>query len=508
MKFNPGLMHCLKPNFSLLLSRSKRSSSKTIIGLGLLLSSASAGAQARTSSKANSVPNPSQTVGQSKIQRTKIQSQVQGFVRFEAMQYPTPVPENPQLSQSLLASTNLRGSFSGTNNLTAFDISAGKYMTGGSQFQVNELSHSLTWREGQSRISLGRKIEFWSQLDSDWQLGLWQPKALLDSLRPEDQGLSGLFYNHRYRSFEFLAFATPIFVPSMGPEVKQKDGGLVADSRWYRPPSSTFPLFNKNLKLVYSLDIPDLQEIVNNPGSGFRAKYGGQDNGFWTSANYAYKPINALLLKYKRGLFLPEYDEQNGEVTIAPEVGYHHLYGADLGYFFPRGMVSVSYLADSPQKTIAESPYVLQQPQPFQAYSAHGETYFESSWFANPIGLSLNYLKVFGGNIKDFDSAGEETGAIFANRFNFNNAASIRADFSTVLGKRKFMSSFKFLREFEQKGSLFNSEITYFPKQYFALIMGADVLGVDDSSEKNQDSRFLNQFRANDRVYGGMSYVF
>jgi hypothetical protein len=31
---------------------------------------------------------------------------------------------------------------------------------------------------------------------------------------------------------------------------------------------------------------------------------------------------------------------------------------------------------------------------------------------------------------------------------------------------------------------------------------------VDDDSATNRDTRFLNQFRANDRYYGGISYVF
>jgi hypothetical protein len=440
---------------------------------------------------------------------SKIHAQVQGFLRFEAMQYPTPVPENPQLSQSLLASTNLRGNVSGENNMTGFDFSGGKYVNvDSSQFQVNELYQSLQWRDGKSQISLGRKIEFWSQLDQDWQLGMWQPKSMLDSLRPEDQGLTGAFYRHQQGRFELLAFASPIFIPTLGPDIREKNGSLVADSRWYRPPSSSFPLNKKNIQVKFALDIPPMDKLIKNPGSGLRLKYGGETDGLWTSANYAYKPMNSLLLKYKRGLFLPEYDAQTGEVTIAPDVGYHHVYGADLGYRLREGMVSVSYLADSPQLKTAEAPYVLQQPRPMKSYAVHGETFVESSWLTSPVGLSLNYLRVDGGDIRDYDSYGDDSGAIFDSRYNYTNAGSLRADFSTILGHRKIMSSIKYLREFDQKGTLINSEFTYYPQTSIALILGADIIGVDDSSETNKDGRFLNQFRANDRFYGGMSYVF
>ncbi len=462
--------------------------------------------------QSSSLPSSGKIAGvqESRIENpSKMRAQVQGFLRFEAMKYTTAVAENPQLSQSLLASANLSGDVSGTNNISSFDLSAGKYVDlGGSQFQVNEIAHSVQWRDGKSQVSVGRKKEFWSQLDQDWQLGMWQPQSLLDSLRPEEQGLTGVFYRHQQGRFEFLAFASPIFIPTLGPEIQEKEGSLVADSRWYRPPSNSFPLNNVNTKIKFALDVPPVKDLIQHPASGMRVRYGGETDGLWVSGNYGYKPMNALLLKYKKGLFLPEYDAQTGEVTIAPEVGYHQVYGGDLGYRFEDGMISASYLADTPSDKQSDDPYVLQRPEAARMYSLHAETYIETSVFANPIGLSVNYLRIDGGDIRDFDSTGANSGAIFEQRYNFTHAASLRADFSTIFGKRKFMSSFKFMREFDQKGSLFNSEIAYFPQKSFALIIGADILGVDDSSDLNKDSRFLNQFRANDRYYGGMSYVF
>jgi hypothetical protein len=50
--------------------------------------------------------------------------------------------------------------------------------------------------------------------------------------------------------------------------------------------------------------------------------------------------------------------------------------------------------------------------------------------------------------------------------------------------------------------------VTFFPVQALGLTVGADVLGVDDTSADNTDGRFLNEFRANDRVYAGLNYVF
>ncbi|PIS10621.1 MAG: transposase [Bdellovibrio sp. CG10_big_fil_rev_8_21_14_0_10_47_8] len=431
-----------------------------------------------------------------------------GYLRFEAMKYPTDIPDNPQLSQSLLMSSNLRAQFSGQKNRIGLDLTAGKYVDlGGSQFGVNEIYDSYQFNAG-NEVSAGRKIEFWSQLDQDWQLGMWQPKGLLDPLRPDDQGLTGVFYKHRQSRWELLMFGSAIFIPSMGPDVKEKNGSLVADSRWYRTPSSSFPLLNKDTKIVYSLDVPDMRELINRPGGGMRLRYGGDQDGLWTSVNAGYKPMNSLLLKYRKNLYLPEQDPQTGEVTVSPAVGYHRLIGGDLGYRHSSGNVALSYLQDQPEGKPADDPYVLQSPSPMRAYSVHADSALSMGWFDQPVGLALNYLRIDGGGIRDYDSLGQDSGAIYDQRFNYTNAASVRTDFSTLIWSKRLMSSLKYMREFDQKGTLINAEISLYPQKALAVILGADIIGVDDTSDGNRDNRFLNQFRANDRVYGGMSYVF
>lgn len=464
---------------------------------GLLVMAQSASAQS-TYSSASTMSQPSKT-----------QVKTQGFLRFEGMQYATKLPENPQLDNSLLASANLKVDFTSQNTGSVIDVTAGKYVDwGGSQFAVNQLYTSRFWNNHRTQVAVGRKIEFWSQLDQDWQLGLWQPKSLFDQLRPEDQGITGVFFKHEYNQYEFLAYGSPIFVPTMGPSVREKNGSLVAESRWYSRPSSTFVLNGTESNLVYDLDIPDIERLVSKPGGGMRLRWGANTSGWWSSASAGYKPINALLLKYKKSLFLPETDPQTGEVTVSPDVGYHYIWGTDVGYRYGSGMVSVSYLEDSPDEKLASGSWVVQSPMALRALSFHADSAVVVPGFEQPVGVAFNYLHVDGSKIRDFDADGIEQGAIFDERLNFNRAASVKVDFQTRIFERAFFSSLKYMREFQQKGTLVNAEVNYYPNKALALIMGADVLGVDDDSQENMDSRFLNQFRANDRVYGGMSYVF
>jgi hypothetical protein len=297
-------------------------------------------------------------------------------------------------------------------------------------------------------------------------------------------------------------------LPTTTPEVKSKDGKLVADGRWYRSPSSSFQLFGQETQIVYSLDIPDAAKLVGNTGGGLRLRFGDELLGFWASANYGYKPNNTILLQYKRSLFLPDTDPQTGEVTVSPVVGYHRLYGGDAGYQFKTGSLSVSVLQDRPEPRLPQSPFVLQNPEAMTAAAFHGDIRLPLPFIDEPILLTLDYLNITGGKIKDYDSAGAPQGAIFEQRFDFMYAISVGGEISTKIFNRSLRASAKFTRELEQKGSWVNAELNYYPRPLVGLVLGMDLLGVDDDSNANKDTRFLSQFRANDRYYGGISYVY
>lgn len=466
-----------------------------LLGALVLCSAAQAQSEVAASTQQNTAPS---------------RHSVEGYLRFEGMKYQSSIPDKSRLDQSLLVSAQLKAQANSEAGRLGLDLAVGKYVDfDGSQYSVHELYSSAFGNGYRTQFSIGRKIEFWSQLDQDWQLGMWQPKSLFDSLRPEDSGLTGVFFRHQEGDSEILAFASSIFVPTMGPEIKQKNGSLVADSRWYHSPSSTFPLFGKQTRIVYSLDTPELTKLINHSGFGLRFKMGSNSGGLWVSANAGHKPMNSLLLKYKQKLFLPEQDPQTGEVSISPDVGYHQLWGADVGYRFSKSLLAaISYIEDRPESKTPEAPYVIQNPKAMKGFSFHLEDNFELPFLAEAITLTGNYLRILGGEILDYDNAGASQGAIFDQRFNFTNAASLRTDMSTYVFGRRLMSSLKYMREFDQHGSLLNGEFNFYPQKSLALIVGADILGVDNGQDSDVDTRFLNQFRANDRVYGGLSYVF
>lgn len=442
-----------------------------------------------------------------------------GSIDFNFTQYSASIAENPKLNQSQLLSAGLQLDFKTTRTSNHLDFSAGKYLDlNNSTFSVQEMYSQMQFKNNSLSLAIGRKLEFWSQVDSDWQLGLWEPKYNSDSLRPVNQGLSGLFLKSQNGKFEFLGYASAIFVPTVNPDISEKNGELKSDSRWYKSPSPTGSVLDKDTKLFYSISMPELSKLVLNPGAGLRLRYGGQEPGFWASANYSRKPINSLFIKYDYNLALQASGSQ-AEIAVSPTVSYHRLYGADFGWLFDQSAISVSYLTDEPETERPENEknsvtdenktdWIKQEPGRVKIAALHAQTRAQLFNFVDPVELHFDYLKAEEKETHDIDAKGEDRGALFPYRLNFTNAASVKAVVSTRLFSRNLVTSFRYLREFDQAGSLWSLATQYFPTAKWSVSMGADILGVDDGSVGNTDKHFLNQFRANDRIFGGLSYVF
>lgn len=431
-------------------------------------------------------------------------AQVYGQIRMEGMQYLTEIPESPQLTYSQLLSARLSGLKETPWIDMVADISGGTFFSRGqSHFVVHEAflaSHGASSLKG----FVGRKKKDWSELDRRWQLGLWQPKFSIDALRPDEQGLTGFFLNYNTPGFELVGFATPMFIPSMGPDIREEGGGLVSDSRWYRTPSRDYDFNNRINNITYDLSIPDTAKLIANGGVALMGRLGNKEKGPWVVASTGYLPVNELILKRKN---FKDISEDNVDVTVSPDVAYHGIYSLDAGYTFTNLRATLSFLRDDPQEKLPDTDWSMQTLKPIQAISAAFD-FSLSNIMSKTLAFQLEYLKVDGGEIVDVLSDGKpDDFTLFDQRLKFTNAFSLRVEGQlATFYSRPFVTRFKYLYEYDQMGSLLNTEFLYYPSQKWAVVMGGDILGVQD--EKSNTSRFLNQYRANDRVYGGMTYVF
>lgn len=428
-------------------------------------------------------------------------------LRVENIQYMTPLKNAPDLDQSQFVSARL--SYAGKNSAfeNVADLGVAAYVSPGeTHWLVQELyttpqTQGLT---GDLKISLGRRKSAWSVMDANWDLGVWQPYYEIDTLRPEQQGLTGAFFDFDQENFQVLGFATPLFIPNMGPVTSEKDGSLVTQSRWIQTPPKEAGLGGNVNPLNYKLSVPEAGEMILHEGYAVMARLGRPEQGPWISGSAGYKPVNQLLIARSLRNMIATHESR---VVIAPQVTYHTVLALDTGYSLGSSGVTLSYLQDSPKEQRPQDGWAIQKLSPLQAFAA-GIYWQVPALMTRSVVLKLDYLKARGGEVEDIVIDGTRDDlSNDQQRLKFTDAIRLRGQAELArIYHRPLLMQLSWLYDRDQRGSMLNSEFKYFPGTQWAILLGADFLGVDDDSQSAP--RFLSQYRANDRVYGGMTYVF
>lgn len=455
-------------------------------------------AQSSTSSDVKSlVPRNSMPVSSAQ------QSSIFGQIRFENLQYMTPLEDAPQLTSSQFLSGRITAASytrdPGSFNWAA-DLSAGTFFSlKQSYYSVQEIYMSTPLDEN-SNLSLGRKKYDWTEIDRIWSFGLWQPRYAIDALRPEDQGLMGLFYDYKKGLIQFLAYGSPIFIPTVGPDIREEDGQLKADNRWYRPPSSEAG----NISLSYKIETGDTLKLAQQVSYGAKLRLGEEELGPWIAVAAGYKPVNDIL--FQRCLRCVSTDSQ-AQFIVNPRVTHHQVVSADLGYQFEDLRMSVSYYEDQPDEILPPEEYAVQKIFPVKIYSAQVDWNVREI-IGRSLSLQLAHIKTVGDRIQDIESDGQDSEVtLFQDRYRFSNAFAIRAlGEVATLYSRPLVTKIGYTREFDQEGSILGLEFQYQWDRTWSFLVGVDTLGVDDKDKAS--SGFINDYRANDRAYAGAFYVF
>lgn len=435
-----------------------------------------------------------------------VQQQLHGEAFVETAQYGTHWQENPRLNQSQFIGFHGDWQLKGEQWTSNADVFAGSFVDWGvAQFAVNELATSRRLGSNTS-LAVGRKFQNWSFLDQNWNLGLWEPKFSLDSLRPTRQGLTGFFLDSQAGPSHYLFYFTPIFVPTMGPEIKEKNRGLEAESRWYRSPASTVNLFNRDVRIYYSLGDVNIGQLVNNWGMGASWTY-AMSPEMDLRAAIGFKPINQLSIRYRRDL-ITNVPSPDGAAVVGPAVSYHSLQSLDFRWTKNRQSLLLSYLADQPRSSLPQRDtaslsrieWIQQQPG---AVTGYGLTYAYD--FSENTRFKFEHLRIYEELTRDLDASGITRGSLFPHRMDFTN--SLRATWSQNW-TQSLLTKISWLRDEDQAGDVLQGLAEYRWTKSWMTHLGFDVLAVDDASPGNTDTRFLNQFRMNDRLYAGCEYAF
>ncbi len=426
-----------------------------------------------------------------------------GQFRFESLQYMTTLPEAPSLTTSQFLSGRITAASYSRDPLSlnwAADLSAGTFFSlKQSYYSVQEIYVSTPLDERAS-ISVGRKKYDWTEIDRIWSLGLWQPRYAIDALRPEDQGLTGLFFDYKNEKVQVLAFGSSLFIPTIGPEVREEDGTIKADSRWYRPPSRT----SGNINISYKINAGDTRKLVSQESFGLKLRLGEEETGPWVAMAGGRKPVNDILLQR---LYQAVTVNSQANFVVSPAVAHHQVFSSDLGYKFENVNLSVSYFEDDPETVLPPVGYAIQKFSPVKIYSTQMDWSIKEL-FSRPLQVQIGYMKTYGDVIQDIESDGAPNDfTIFTYRYRFSNAAlaKIIGPLVTIKG-RPLVTKIGYTYDFDQKGSILGTEFQYQWNRTWSYLVGVDVLGSDDPNSTSEG--FINTYRANDRAYAGASYVF
>lgn len=386
------------------------------------------------------------------------------------------------------------------------------------QFTLPEAYAGWTTESKVFHFGFGRKIETWSALDHEWKMGLWGPLFNWDPLRPQEQGLAGFFSKIKLSNWEVTFFGSPLFFPDQGPQFALNEGSFESHSRWFSPPQERIEVFQKESDIYYKLQKPRTEEIVLQPSWAMRLLYGDPGEGFWGQWSISYKPMNQLHLGVEafRSIALQESFGSTVAVIHAGTVN-HQLNTLEVGRTWNGAKLWLSASEETPGSSDMNP--VWEQPPLFESrvFGAH---------LSHPLPLpmlsashlSWNYVQTEERRqvgTQGADGAGGvllagESEDRFSQRFPLQRGVGLKweAKLSETVARRVGWET-QYVYSFPDRAAWFSASAKWGVSSQLTLVAGIDVLGASPSdSGKILEKSTFSRFRQNDRIGGGLTYVF
>ncbi len=370
-------------------------------------------------------------------------------------------------------------------------------------------------------LTIGRQKRNWSYLDEEFNLGVWQPQLRWDYLAPKQQGLTGVFFDWSLSSnLHFSFFTSPLFLPDQGPNYALDNGRFTSSNRWFSPPQSRVALFDgtpyaKDTPLYYKIDRPSEEDILMHSSFGFGVRYEGP-GPFWTQVNYAYKPRNQIHLGIeceKCAILSGSSAGASGaapveiNAVIHPTIIKHHVITWETGLdrIDDRGWISLT--GDFPNSSGFPANY---EESPLNSAMIAGATYqhYVFSWFGKPSWLKYSYMQMF--DLQNKDKKGlvdSDQVQSSLDRYAFKQIAAMEWTlFFTQSRASRLQLKNRYSYSIPERGGWLTSSLDY-SEGALTYSVGLDVLG-SDVDPNSTDAGTFTKYRSNDRVFGGVSYVF
>lgn len=364
-------------------------------------------------------------------------------------------------------------------------------------------------------LTIGRAKRTWSKLDEEFNLGIWQPQLRWDYLAPVQQGLTGVFFDWSLsQQLRFTFFTSPLYLPDQGPQYRLVNGRFESSNRWFDQPHTRLQFqgsansISKDAPLYFEIEKPSLEDVIMHSSFGLGLHY-DFSRSFWTAMNYAYKPRNQIHLGIECSNCAQIGSPQALEVTavIHAKVVKHHVITWEAGFDRVDDHGWVSLVGDFPNQSGFPEGYYEASLDSMMILGA-GYSHYLFDLIGKPSWLGYSYMRAF--EVKRASKSGlmsQDQVKSSLDRYPFRDLASIdwRIQLSQIRSGVLSLRN-RYSYSLPERGGWLSTSLEWVQGP-LTWELGADILGasVDPNS---QDAGLFSTYRANDRVFGGVNYVF
>ncbi len=359
------------------------------------------------------------------------------------------------------------------------------------------------WRVGSgTTLSLGRKLDRWTEWESEWRQGVFQPRYLENKLHPESAGLTGLFVTQRSEPASFTLGFLPVHVPEFGPHFFVDSDKFVSKNPWFNPPASQFFFQDVPGDLRYSVKTPDTTEVIRHMGGVAKFEFAHGD--YFARVSAAYKPAPQFVLGFpSRNRFAINYMS----IEITPRVMYQRVVSLDQIVRLGAWQLGAGFTYENPEDVVPET-FTTQTVQAASIYSLSASRALEEEGLY-AARLRFGFLKIVGGDARDQGQFAQGAGkTLFERRYQYSEAylAGVTKAWRGI-GKFPVDTGVKLVFDRLQNGGLVSMNCGVNLSKEFRADLEMDYLGLFEGPARIDDG-FFAEYRANDRVGLGLSYVY
>lgn len=354
--------------------------------------------------------------------------------------------------------------------------------------------------ETDPQFTFGRRKFKWSRIDDDWSLGLWEPVFKSNPLNTSSQGLLGAFMDHRIGPFKMMLFASPLYLPSQGPNFQISNGAFVPGNPWFRKPPENFVFSSEVSKIDYQIERPKDSQIV------FQTSVGGQFGVDLTSQQqlqltHIYKPMNDLGLAYNA---IMDISKDKAIVSINPQVMYHTLTSVEyLGEFENFELVG-HFALDRPKNEsvvwsdnwthpVYKDAQIISESIEYKLFTNHR--------------LGLKNMNILNGQVVEIGEWADSQRPSITTRYPFTQASEVYIKNNWKLGNREWIhSSLSYMWSVKNQFELLKWKLKYSVAKRWYLEMNMIFVDANELSVSNYNS--ISEYKNNDQVALGVVYVF